>query len=86
MLYPSVERTVLNTLTNKLIDLAIRSGIRNKEVLEENEKHLGGKLRKDVPICHGFRKFFTTQLLKADVKTELRWLLEGHGLLANDVS
>ncbi len=78
------RKTVPNTLTNKIIDLAIRSGIRNKEVLEENEKHLGGKLRKEVPICHGFRKFFTTQLVKAGVTSELRWKLEGHSLLNND--
>jgi hypothetical protein len=50
--------------------IAIHSGIRNKEVLEKNEKHFGGELRKDVPICHGFRKFFTNQLSEAEfVKT-----------------
>ena len=26
----------------------------------------------------------TTQLVKSDVKSELRWLLEGHNLKAND--
>lgn len=78
------QKTVSNTLSNKITDLAIRSGIRNKEVLEEDKKHLGGRLRKDVPIAHGFRKFFTTQLVEADVKTELRWLLEGHNLKGND--
>ena len=41
-------------------------------------------MRKDVPIAHGFRKFFTTQLVEADLKTELRWLLEGHNLRGND--
>jgi hypothetical protein len=41
-------------------------------------------IRKDIPIAHGFRKFYTTQLVEADVKTELRWLLEGHNLKAND--
>ena len=43
-------------------------------------------VRKDVPIAHGFRKFFTTQLVKLDVKSELRWLLEGHNMKANDPS
>jgi hypothetical protein len=71
-----------NTLTGKLIDLAERAGIRQKEVLSV-EKHRG-TIRKDVPIAHGFRKFFTTQLVKSDVKSELRWLLEGHNLKAND--
>jgi hypothetical protein len=78
------RKTVSNTLTNKIIDLAIRSGIRKKEFLEEGKKNLGGKLRKEVAACHGFRKFFTTQLVKAGVTTELRWLLEGHNLKAND--
>jgi integrase len=42
--------------------------------------------RKEVPIFHGFRKFFSSQLVKADVKTEYKWLLEGHSLKANDKS
>jgi hypothetical protein len=45
-------------------------------------------IRKDVPICHGFRKFFSSQLVEAEpnVKPELRWKLEGHGLKANDAA
>jgi integrase len=70
-----------NTLTQKLIDLAVRAGLRQKEVLE-GKPH--GTIRNDVPIAHGFRKFFSTQLVKSDVKSELRWLLEGHNLKAND--
>ncbi len=70
-----------NTLTGKLIDLAVRAGIRQKEVLE-GKPH--GTIRNDVPIAHEFRKFFTTQLFKSNVKSELRWLLEGHNLKAND--
>jgi integrase len=76
------KETKGNTLTRKLIDLAERSGIRRKEVLEAGKNR--ATIRKDVPIAHGFRKFFTTQLVEADVKTELRWLLEGHNLKAND--
>jgi hypothetical protein len=71
-----------NTLTGKLIDLAERAGIRQKEVLSV-EKHRG-TIRKDVPIAHGFRKFFTNQLFEADLKTEYRWSLEGHKLKGND--
>jgi integrase len=70
-----------NTLTGKLIDLAVRAGLRQKEVLQGKPR---GTIRNDVPIAHGFRKFFTTQLVKSDVKSELRWLLEGHNLKAND--
>jgi hypothetical protein len=68
-----------------LIDLAQRAGLRQKEVLEGTGKR-PAMIRKDLPIVHGFRKFFTTQLIEADVKTELRWLLEGHHLIANDAS
>ena len=70
------------TISKKLIDLAERSGLRQKEALQEGKKC--AEIRKDVPIAHGFRKFFTTQLIEADLKTELRWLLEGHNLKGND--
>lgn len=73
-----------NTITKKLIDLAERSLIREKEVLVEGSDKKRSEIRKDVPIAHGFRKFFTTQLIEADLKTELRWLLEGHNLKGND--
>lgn len=49
----------------------------------EDGKHRA-TIRKDVPIAHGFRKLFTSQLEDADLKTELRWLLEGHNLKGND--
>jgi hypothetical protein len=57
-------------------------GIRQKEILDVGKNR--ATIRKDIPIAHGFRKFFTTQLIEADLKTELRWLLEGHNLKAND--
>ena len=75
-----------NTLTKKLIDLAERAGIREKEVLTETEIKKRAEIRKEVPIAHGFRKFFSSQLVDAadQVKPELRWLLEGHNLKGND--
>jgi len=39
---------------------------------------------KEEYITYGFRKYFTSQLVEADLKTELRWLLEGHNLKGND--
>jgi integrase len=42
------------TLARKLYDLSTRSGVRNKEV----------------PVCHGFRKFFTTQLMDSKIKVD----------------
>ena len=59
-----------HTIQYKLYDLAARAGVD----------------KKDVAVCHGYRKFFTTQMVDADAKTELRWLLEGHSLKANDNS
>jgi len=46
----------------KLIDLANRSGT----------------MYKGVPIAHGFRKFFTTQVIKPKVNPEIRKMLLGH--------
>ena len=70
------------TISRNLINLAERAGLRQKDVLPEGKHH--ATIRKDVPIAHGFRKFFTSQLVEADLKTELRWLLEGHNLKGND--
>ncbi len=64
------KQTIANTLFGKLRDLSNRSGVRDKTL----------------PICHGFRKFFTSQLVESDLKTELRWMLEGHNLKGNDSS
>jgi integrase len=46
----------------KLRDIARRSNVRTKQV----------------PIAHGFRKFFTTQLVNAKVNPEIREMLLGH--------
>jgi len=35
-------------------------------------------IRKEVPRAHGFRKFFTTQLINSDVNPEIREMLLGH--------
>lgn len=50
------------TIISKLLDLANRCGIRNSTV----------------PIAHGFRKFFTTQLINSKVNPEIREMLFGH--------
>jgi integrase len=73
-----------NVISKKLIDIAERSVIRHREILVEGSGKKSAEIRKDVPIAHGFRKFFTTQLVEADLKTESRWLLEGHKLKGND--
>jgi integrase len=60
----------------KLINLAERSGIRKREHQTESKKF--SSIRKDVAIAHGFRKFFTTQLINSKVNSEIREMLLGH--------
>jgi len=50
--------------------------------------HINPFKRKQIPIFHGFRKFYCTQLANTepDIKPERRWLLEGHDLKGNDKS
>jgi integrase len=45
-------------------DIAKRCGVRTKE--------------KNVPLAHGFRKFFTTQTINSKVNPEIREMLLGH--------
>jgi integrase len=47
-----------------LNDIARRSGVKSP----------------DVPIAHGFRKFFTTQLINNKVNSEIREMLLGHNI------
>jgi len=56
------KQTNSATISKKLMDLAQRAGVRNKEV----------------PIAHGFRKFFTTELVNSKVNPEIREMLLGH--------
>ena len=56
------EKLKTITILSKLIDLASGCGIRHK----------------GFPIAHGFRKFFTTQLISSKVNPEIREMLLGH--------
>jgi integrase len=69
-----------DSLAVKLADLARRSGIRSKEKMnmKEGQRFQGGSKRKEVPIAHGFRKFFTTQLVNSKLNPEIREMLLGH--------
>ena len=71
-------------LSKKLVDLAEAAGIRTNVRLEDGQK--AASIRQEIPICNGFRRFFSTQLVNSDLQTEKRWLLEGHNLKANDSS
>jgi len=52
----------VETIKWKIADIATRAGVRSKEV----------------KTCHGFRKFFTTQLINSKVNPEIREMLLGH--------
>jgi len=51
-----------NIIMKKIADLCNRAGID----------------KSDIPACHGFRKFFTTQLVNARINPEIREMLLGH--------
>lgn len=68
----------------KLTDLGEAAGIRTRVQLEEGQKP--ASVRKEVPVCNGFRRFYASQLVNSALITEKRWLLEGHALRANDSS
>ena len=64
---PGKPRQVIHkTLQWNIRMLAIKCGIRKTA-----PPH-------DVKVGHGFRKFFTTQLIKSNIKAEARLALEGH--------
>jgi len=54
----------------KLMSLAEKCGIRKRA---DNKK-----TRQNIMIAHGFRKFFTTQLIHSKVNPEIREMLLGH--------
>lgn len=71
------EPVTLATLCKLLNSHLVKAGLRTIDHMNKNN-------RKEVARANGFRKFFTSQLVEADLKTELRWLLEGHNLKGND--
>jgi integrase len=71
-------------LARKLTDLAQDAGIRTKIQLEEGQK--AASVRKDVPVCNGFRRYYCGVLADSGLLVEKRWKLEGHNLKGNDSS
>lgn len=58
-----------------------REGLRS--ILDLAGKKAGVRT-KEVVLAHGFRKFFTGQLINSNVKTEARLMLEGHSIGITD--
>jgi integrase len=64
----------INSMSNILYSLAIKSGVR------QTNHNSTGRERQAVPLAHGFRKFFTTQLINSKVNPEIREMLLGHSI------
>jgi integrase len=65
------------TLSWKLVTLAEHCGVRRKEQTVEGGP-IAASIRKEVSIAHGFRKFFTTQMVGIKANPEIREILLGH--------
>lgn len=62
------------TLSNLLISLSVKAGLRKVN------HNFTKRERESVPVAHGFRKFFTTQLVNSKVNPEIREMLLGHSI------
>jgi hypothetical protein len=71
-------------LCKKLIEMAEAAGLRKRTQLSKGQKP--SSVRQAVPGTNGYRRFFCSTLMKSSLKTEMRWLLEGHNLKGNDSS
>ena len=63
------------TISRWLGDLLISCGIRLKEAVKEGKTN---RIRKDVMLSHGFRKFANTMMVKANVNLIVKERLLGH--------
>ncbi len=59
-------------------ELLIAAGIRTVEHLTQTKTN--GRLRKEVMTSHGFRKFATTNMIRAKVNPEAREMMLGHSI------
>jgi site-specific recombinase XerD len=66
------EPVALHTLSKGLENYLIKAGLRSID-------HTANK-RKEIARAHGFRKFFTTQLINSKVNPEIREMLLGHSI------
>ena len=68
----------LNTLSFLIRELLIAAGIQTVEHL--TEARTNGRFRKEVKASHGFRKFATTNMIRAKVNPEAREMMLGHSI------
>jgi hypothetical protein len=56
------RQVLLGTISKILSEKLIQAGIREVEHIKENQTQ--GQSRKEIPLIHGFRKFFNTALME----------------------
>jgi integrase len=79
--YP--RQALLGTISKILSEKFIQAGIREVEHIKENQTM--GQSRKEIPLIHGFRKFFNTALMNSDVHPSFKKLLMGHSVELDEV-
>lgn len=72
----SPRRTTVPSLRSHISRLAIAAGIREKS---------NSRKRKEIMILHSMRKFYNTQLVKADVNFIVKEMLLGHAVRLDSV-
>ncbi len=73
----AVERLISRTIEKS----GLRTVERQTELQQYNEH---GKIRKNVRLTTGFRKFFDTQLIYADVRPAIKEMFMGHSIGLDD--
>lgn len=74
---------MLGTISKILSEKLIQAGIREVGHIKENQTQ--GQTRKEIPLIHGFRKFFNTAPMNSDVHPSFKRLLMGHSVQLDEV-
>ena len=73
----------LVTIRTLIYETLLKAGITERE--HRTEGQTPGKVKKEIPMAHGFRKFFNTALMNADVHPSFKKLLMGHSVQLDEV-
>jgi hypothetical protein len=73
----------LRTIRTILYDTLNKAGVTQREHLVEGQRQ--GKSRKEISLAHGFRRFFNTALMNADLHPSFKKLLMGHSVQLDEV-
>jgi integrase len=71
----------LLTIRSLIYETLLKAGITQRDHLIEGQRHA----RKEIPLAHGFRRFFNTALMNADVHPSFKKLLMGHNVQLDEV-